>query len=64
MNQSYECVSCRCVWTDKTCVKEHIVQNMKKYFCLNCDDWVKNKGNVLQPGWTLLDEAGYPRMDI
>ena len=64
MNQSYECVSCRCVWTDKTCVKEHIVQNMKKYFCLNCDDWVKNKGNVLQPGWTLLDEAGCPRMDI
>ena len=63
-NQSYECISCKCVWTDKTCVKEHFVQNMKKFFCLNCDDWVKNKGNVLQPGWTLLDEAGYLRMDV
>ena len=63
-NQRYTCISCKCTWTDKTCVKEHIVQNMKKFFCLNCDDWVKNKGNVLQPGWTLLDEAGYLRLDV
>lgn len=64
LNQSYECISCKGTWTDKTCVKEHLVQNMTKFFCLNCDDWVKIKGNVLQPGWTLLDEAGYLRTDI
>ena len=42
----------------------HVVQNMKIYFCRNCDDWVQNKTKVLQSGWTLLEEAGDLRMDV
>ena len=62
--QEFTCISCKCVWMDRNCVVEHFVQNMKLYFCLNCDDWVRNKTEVLQPGWTLHDEAGNLRMDV
>ena len=63
-SQEYECISCKCVWKDRKCVVEHVVQKMKVYFCLNCDDWVQNKTKVLQSGWTLLDEAGDLRTDV
>ena len=49
------------------CVKyvvKHIIQNMETYFCLNCDDWVKDKERVFEHGWTLLDQYGYLRKDI
>ena len=60
----YKCVSCKYSWQDKNCVVEHVIGNMKTFFCLNCDDWVHNKANVLQEGWTLFDEAGYLRTDV
>ena len=63
-SEEFECISCKCVWNDRNCVVEHVVQNMKVYFCLNCDDWVQNKTEVLQPGWNLLDEAGYLSRDV
>ena len=30
----------------------------EKFFCLNCDDWIKYKTKVLDQGWTLFDEEG------
>ena len=41
---------------DKRCVTEHTIYNHVMYFCLNCNDWVKNKSAVLEPNWTLMDE--------
>ena len=31
---------------------------MEVYFCLNCDDWVKEKGRVFDQGWSLFDLDG------
>ena len=56
--QEFECISCKCLWKDRNCVEEHFEQIMKVYFCLNCDDCVQNIANVLQSGWTILNEAG------
>ena len=61
---NFECASCKYTWQDEECVVEHIIENMRTYFCLNCDDWVKQKTNVLKVGWTLLDEDGHLRADV
>ena len=63
-SEEYHCVSCKHIWEEKNCVKEHIIQNTKVFFCLNCDDWVKEKGAVFGLGWSLFDQAGYLRVDI
>ena len=47
---------------DEYCVVQHIVKNMRTYFCLNCADWIKDKNNVFEKGWALLDEEGYLRI--
>ena len=60
----YECVSCKDVWENNSCVKEQTVQNHKVYFCLNCDEWVKDKERVLDKGWVLLDNNGYLNQGI
>ena len=60
----YKCASCKDIWTDGTCVVEYTSQNQLVYFCLNCDEWVQNKENVFDAGWTLLDKDGYLRMGI
>ena len=57
--ENYECVSCRCSWNDRKCVKEHNIRSTKVFFCLNCDDWVKDKSSVFEQGWSLFDQAGY-----
>ena len=61
---SFKCSSCLDTWNDRTCVKEHVVENMTVYFCLNCDDWVRDKSAVFRQGWTLLDDQGYLRIGI
>ena len=60
----FQCFSCKSAWKDKRCVKEHGIRNITVFFCLNCDDWVKQKGAVLDQGWTLFDEAGFLRSDV
>ena len=60
----YNCVGCKSIFTDEKYVVKHIIQNMETYFCLNCDDWVKDKERVFEHGWTLLDQYGYLRIDI
>jgi hypothetical protein len=60
----FKCESCKCIWQDRNCVVEHDIKNIKIFFCLNCEDWVKIKENVLNEGWTLFDEGGNLRMDV
>merc|ERR1712129_249754 len=43
----YKCVGCESSWTDKRCVINHTINNQQVYFCLNCDDWVRDKSKVL-----------------
>ena len=59
-----KCESCKYSWQDKNCVVEHVIGNMKVFFCLNCEDWVHNKANLFNEGWTRLDEAGYLWTDV
>ena len=56
--KSYKCVSCDYEWNESHCVVKHVVQNKEVYFCLNCEDWVKEKSRVLDKGWSLFDTAG------
>jgi hypothetical protein len=35
--KQFKCESCKYSWEDKNCVVEHVIQNMKMFFCLNCD---------------------------
>ena len=34
------------------------------FFCLNCDDWIGNKEEVLKSDWTLFDSNGDLRRDV
>ena len=63
-NDSFKCSSCLDTWKDRTCVKEHLIENRVVYFCLNCDDWIRDKSGVFRQGWTLLDDQGYLRTGI
>ena len=63
-SHKYKCVSCKDTWQNRACIVEHIIQNTKMFFCLNCDEWVKTKSQVLDEGWTLLDEAGNLKYDL
>ena len=46
------------MWDQRICMVNHFIQNQEIYFCLNCDDWIQDKGKVLNQGWSLFDEAG------
>ena len=61
---NYKCEGCKDVWEDKSCVVEHYLGNMNTYFCLNCDEWIKNKVDVFNEGWTLHDNSGNLRYDV
>ena len=61
---SYQCAGCKDIWVDENCVVQHYVKNRRTYFCLNCDDWIKDKNNVFEQGWALLDEEGYLRIGV
>ena len=61
---SYKCEGCKDIWSDKNHVQEHVINHKRIYFCLNCDDWIGNKSNVLTDGWTLFDEAGNLKHNI
>ena len=60
----YKCISCKDTWKDSDCVVKHIINGRMLYFCLNCDDWVARKSEVIQEGWTLLDGEGFLRRDV
>ena len=56
--EKFECVGCKHEWEERQFVVMHNIHNMDLYFCLNCDDWIKYKGNVLDIGWSLFDTDG------
>lgn len=63
-NMDYKCAGCNSSWNDKRYVVGHVIRSMNIFFCLNCNDWIKNKEAVLDQGWTLLDEAGFLRNNL
>ena len=60
----YKCVGCESCWTDKGFTVEYVVANQKVQFCLNCEDWIKDKSKVLDKNWSLFDQAGHLRYDV
>ena len=60
----YECEGCNSSWNDERYIVKHVIRNMNIVFCLNCNDWIKDKEAVLHQGWTLLDEAGFLRNNV
>ena len=63
-NKEYPCEGCKYTWKDKNCMKEHIIKNRRIFFCLNCDDWIKDKNAVFNYRWTMFDDAGILRTDV
>ena len=63
-HDGYKCAGCLDIWNDPTCVIKHLICNQEIYFCLNCNDWIKEKSRVFDQGLTLLDEQGLPRTGI
>ena len=60
----YKCAGCNSSWNDKRYLVECVIRNMNIFFCLNCNDWIKDKEAVIDQGWTLLDEAGFLRNNV
>ena len=56
--ESFKCVGCKCEYKEERFVVKHLIKDTEIFFCLNCEDWVKEKQNVLEPGWSLFDEDG------
>ena len=62
--KEYKCESCKYTWENKEYVVKHVLGDMEVYFCLNCEDWVHYKQNVLKVGWSLFDKEGFLWTDI
>ena len=45
-------------------VVKHEIENMQLWFCLNCDEWIQDKTQVLKKDWTLFDQIGDLRRDV
>jgi hypothetical protein len=59
VGDTFKFVSCKTEWTESNCVAEHILEDTKLHFCLNCDNWVRHKKNrVLDQRWSLFDQDG------
>ena len=60
----YECVGCKRRYPEKCYVKEHVIQNIQTFFCLNCDYYIQDKTQVFTEGWTLVDKHGFLRRNL
>ena len=63
-HKKYPCSGCKNAFDDKSCVVEHTIENIKLFLCLNCDDWIQKKENIIHPGWSLFDQFGNLRRDV
>ena len=63
-NQEFKCIGCKASWTDNRCVVNHIIDDHEVYFCLNCEDWVKDKSKVFHEHWSMFDKDGNLRYDV
>ena len=52
---TYKCEGCDGRYPTEDYVVNHDVGNKKLWFCLNCDEWIQDKTNVLNKDWTLFD---------
>ena len=41
-----------------------MIKQKAVFFCLNCNDWIKDKSKVFDQGWTLMDQEGFLRQGI
>ena len=60
----FECAGCKNVWDDKACVVMQTINGRETFFCLNCQDWIKDKTRVFEQNWTLFDDEGFLRRDV
>ena len=60
----FKCVGCKSAWEDGKYVIEHVIDNRKTFFCLNCEDWIQLKEKVYEAGWSLFDEDGNLRNNV
>ena len=63
-HKNYPCAGCKNCYDDITCVVEHTVKNTVFLLCLNCEDWIRRKDMVINPGWSLFDHNGDLRTDV
>lgn len=61
---SFKCEGCRGTFENKEYVVKPIIKSKEMFFCLNCDDWIGNKEEVLKSDWTLFDSNGDLRRDV
>ena len=62
--KQFKCAGCNDTWEDTNCVVKHQLKHGEVYFCLNCDDWIVNKSEVFNIGWTLFDQYGNLRQNV
>ena len=62
--KNFKCVSCNHTWNETKFVIKHNIKGWEVYFCLNCEDWVRSKENVLDQGWSLFDQDGNLNHDV
>ena len=63
-HKTYTCAGCKNCYDDARCIVQHVVGNKSFFLCLNCEDWIKHKELILNPGWSLFDGNGDLRKDV
>ena len=58
LDNNYNCAGCKHDWQESQFVVKHYIKNREIFFCLNCEDWIKDKTKVLDHGWSLFDQDG------
>ena len=60
----FKCEGCDSVYPEENYVVKHEINNTQLWFCLNCDEWIKDKTKVLNKDWNLFDQNGELRRDV
>ena len=61
---SYKCEGCDGKYPTENYVVKHEIKNMQVWFCLNCDEWIQDKTQVLNKGWSFFYQKGDLRRDV
>ena len=60
----FKCQGCDSVYPEENYVVTHEINYMHLWFCLNFDEWIKDKTKVLNKDWNLFDQNGALRRDV
>ena len=63
-HKSFPCAGCKNCYDDERCVVHHNVNHIEFFLCLNCEDWIRHKDLIMNPGWSLFDNNGDLRRDV